>query len=105
MKRVYLAMMVIGTILPLYFFIGYFAEQGFDLLQFVRVHYANRATAGTTTDLLLSIVTAWVFSANENRRLGLRKQWLIIVATFLVGLSLALPLLLYLRETKAEAQR
>jgi hypothetical protein len=49
-------------------------------------------------DVLLSALALILFVAFEGRRLGLRRRWLPIAATCLVGVSLGLPLFLYQRQ-------
>jgi hypothetical protein len=47
---------------------------------------------GGNKDKLLNLIDS------DARRLGVRRWWLVLPAAFLVGLSLALPLYLYLRH-------
>ena len=43
-----------------------------------------------------------VFMRIENARLGIGRRWLPVLAVLLVGVSLALPLFLYMREARLE---
>jgi uncharacterized protein DUF2834 len=54
-------------------------------------------------DVLVSALVVFVFAYNERR--SLRLWWLPMVAVLAVGVSLGLPLLLYLRETEAQGTR
>ncbi|MBS4102657.1 DUF2834 domain-containing protein [Tsukamurella paurometabola] len=101
MRRFYLVMMVIGTVVPWACFGGFFAAEGLDLPLFATSLFANGAAAGFTADVLLSIVVFLAWSASDARRIGVRRWWLVIPATCLVGLSLSLPLYLYLRAGRA----
>jgi len=101
MRWFYLVMMVIGTVVPWVFFGGFFAAEGPDLPLFLASLFPNGAASGFTVDVLLSIVVFLVWSATDAQRTGVRRWWLVIPATCLVGLSLSLPLYLYLRETRA----
>ena len=105
MKRFYLFAMIIGAALPLYFFAAFFAEQGFDLTNFLNAALANKASTALVIDLLLSAVVAFVFVGRDGKRLGINKLWLVILGTCLIGLSFSLPLYLYFREGKAEARQ
>ena len=49
-------------------------------------------------DVLVSAIVLCVFASREGRRLGMRGLWLPVVAVFGVGVSLGLPLFLYLRQ-------
>ena len=53
-------------------------------------------------DVIVSSVVLWVLVAVEGRRAGVRHLWAPIVANFAVGVSLGLPLFLYLREARME---
>lgn len=101
MRWFYLVMMVIGTVVPWVFFGGFFAAEGLDLPLFLTSLFPNGAASGFTADVLLSIVVFLVWSSADAQRLDVRRWWLVIPATCLVGLSLSLPLYLYLRETRA----
>jgi hypothetical protein len=43
-----------------------------------------------------------VFTRIESARLAIRNRWLVVIAVLTVGVSLALPLFLYLRELELE---
>lgn len=104
MRWFYLVMMVIGTVVPWVFFGGFFSVEGFDLPLFLTSLFPNGAASGFTVDVLLSIVVFLVWSSTDALRVGVRRWWLVIPATCLVGLSLSLPLYLYLRETRADRE-
>ena len=50
----------------------------------------------------MSSVVLWVFVIREGRRLGLRHLWIPIAGNLTVGVSLGLPLFLYMREKQLE---
>lgn len=97
-KQVYLALAVVGTIVPWVFFIAFFAEHGLDLPFFVRSVFDNAAAAGFAADIIISIVVFLIWSWRDARARGIARWWLVLPATCLVGLSLSLPLYLYFRE-------
>lgn len=98
LRTFYLVMCVIGTVLPWYFFGSFFAVNGADVWAFVRGLFANGAAAGFSTDVLVSLVVFWVWSFSDAREKRIGLWWLTLPAGCLVGLSLALPLYLYLRS-------
>lgn len=98
LKRFYLVCAIIGAIVPWIFFTQFFIEQGFDIPLFVESLFANPVAAGFVVDLLISAVVFLVWSFSDAQKIGLGHWWVVLLATFLVGLSLALPLYLYLRE-------
>ena len=100
MKFLYLLLAVAGTVLPYAFFLQHFAAEGLSPGAFVSGLFANGVASGAAADLVLSSVVFWVwlFASGDGRRAGF-----LIPANLLVGLSLALPLWLYLRARDAEA--
>ena len=55
-------------------------------------------------DVIVSAVALLVFTRIESARLGIRRRWLVVIAVLTVGVSLALPLFLYLRELELEGK-
>ena len=104
MRTFYLVMAVLGTVVPWIFFGQFFAAHGFAPWSFVAGLFANGAAGGFVADVLISIVVFWVWSFADARRLGIGLWWLVLPAGCLVGLSLALPLYLYLREPHRSVQ-
>jgi hypothetical protein len=100
-KTVYLLFCIAGTILPYWQFVPWLTEHGFDSALFLENLFANRISAFFATDVFVSAAVVVVFIAFERSRLGM-KWWLPVVAILTVGVSLALPLLLYLREDETE---
>jgi len=52
--------------------------------------------------VIASAVVLIAFTRVEGKRVGIRNRWLVVVAVLTVGVSLALPLFLYLREVELE---
>jgi hypothetical protein len=97
-RHFYLFMAVLGTILPWILFAHFFRANGADIPGFVMALFPNGAAGGFSTDVLLSIIVFWLWSWRDAGERGVARWWLVLPASFLVGLSLALPLYLYLRE-------
>lgn len=91
-------MAIVGTAVPWLFFGSFFAQQGLDIALFLRSLFANGPAAGFSADVLISILVFWVWSWRDATRSHIAQWWLVLPASCLVGLSLALPLYLYLRE-------
>ena len=100
MKTLYLLLAVVGTLLPYAFFLEHFAAEGLAPAAFLGGMFAGPVASGAAADLVLSSVVFWVwlFASGEGRRAAY-----LIPANLLVGLSLALPLWLYLRAREADA--
>lgn len=102
MKKFYLLMCVLGTLFPLSFLVSWVAENGFqlDLLFSEIVNY--KISAFAWADVLVSALVLIGFIVYEAKRIGMQTWWLAILATCCVGVSLGLPLFLYMRERHLE---
>jgi hypothetical protein len=98
LRHVYLVLCVVGFLLPYSQFVPWVMEHGFKLSLFFHDLFANRIGAFFGMDVFVSAVVLVVFARTEGRRLNLRDRWLPVLAVLLVGVSLGLPLLLYLRQ-------
>ena len=103
-KTLYLWLCVVGTVLPLSQFIPFLRQHGLDARLFVEQLFANPVSGFFEWDVLVSSVVLWVLVAVEGRRSGTKHLWAPIVANLTVGVSLGLPLFLYLRESSLERQ-
>jgi hypothetical protein len=101
-SHVYLSLCVIGLVLPYSQFLPFVQEHGLDLRLIGEQLFANRISSFFGLDVIVSSVVLWIFVRVEGRRLAMRRRWLPLVALLTVGVSLALPLFLYLREARQE---
>jgi len=99
---VYLSLCVLGLLLPYSQFLPFLREHGLDLRLIGEQLFANRISSFFGLDVIVSSVVLWIFVRVEGRRLAMRRRWLPLVALLTVGVSLALPLFLYLREARQE---
>ena len=98
MRTVFLILAIIGTILPMYYFVSWFEEFGYDLGAMVEAWNVNDATTGLVYDLTVAAVTLLIWIIYETVT---TKRWLNLVAipaTFCIGVSCGLPLYLWLRS-------
>ena len=102
MKTLYLSLCVLGTALPYSQFIPFLREHGLDARLFLEQLFATRIGGFFGMDVIVSSVVLWVFVRAEGRRLGMRHLWAPIAANLAVGVSLGLPLFLYLRERRLQ---
>ena len=96
----YLALCILGTLLPCSQLFPFLKEHGLDVSLLVKDLFANRISAFFGLDVIVSSVVLWVFVSTEGRRRELKHLWVYIVCNLLVGVSLGLPLFLYMRERK-----
>jgi hypothetical protein len=102
-KYAYLGLCVVGTILPLAAFVRFLRTHGLDFGEFVGQLFGTPVSSFFGWDVIVSSLVLWAFVGVEGRRLGMGRLWAPIVANLLVGVSLGLPLFLYMRELRHEA--
>jgi len=101
-SHLYLALSVVGTLLPYSQLIPFLREHGLDLRLFFEQLFATRIGAFFGWDVIVSSVVLWVFVAVDGRRARIGNLWVPIAANLAVGVSLGLPLFLYMRERALE---
>ena len=103
LKTLYLLLCVLGAVLPYWQFTPWVAANGLQMPLLLRELFANRISAFFGIDVLVSSLVLLVFMRAEGTRLGIRRRWLPVLALITVGVSLALPLFLYMREIRLES--
>ena len=101
-KTIYLALCFAGALLPYWQFVPWVVQHGMNLPLFARELFANRISAFFGMDVSISAVVLILFMRVESARLNLRRRWLPLLAVLTVGVSLALPMFLYMRELRVE---
>lgn len=104
MQWLYLIAAILGAILPLSQLVPFLAAHGFDMPLFFRQLFQNNVSAFFGMDVIVSSLVLWLFAFSEGRRRGMRNLWLYVVCNLAVGVSLALPLFLFFRERKLNAE-
>jgi hypothetical protein len=102
-KHLYGALCVAGFLLPYAHFTPWLIENGFDVPALLRDLFANRVAGFFGLDVIVSAVVLIAFAAVEDRRLGVRLWPAVALAALAAGVSVGLPLFLYLRESKLDA--
>jgi len=103
-KNLYLLLAIMGFLVPYSQFVPWIMQNGLNMRLFFEQMFANRISAFFVADVLVSAVVVCMFAARELRDAG-AKRWLPLLAVLTVGVSLALPLLLYLREGRQPAAK
>jgi len=98
--HVYLLLCVLGTVLPFVALWPLLAADGPDLPLLSQRAVTDPVAAFFSADVLVSALVLLVLIATEGGRTGVRHRWLPVVATLAVGVSLGLPLFLYMRERR-----
>lgn len=99
MRRFYGILCVLGTILPYGAFVPWLTTHGLAPLLLIEQAFASPVSAFAWLDVIVSAVVLIAFIWAEGRRLAMRRLWLPTLATLTVGVSLALPLFLLMRES------
>jgi hypothetical protein len=103
LRHLYLVFCLLGLLLPCSQLIPWIIEHhGLNMPLFSRDLFANRISAFFALDIIVSAIVLLVFIQSEGRRLQMRLLWLPMLGTVFVGVSLGLPLFLYLRQSKLE---
>jgi Terpene cyclase DEP1 len=97
-RHAYLGLCVVGTLLPLSQFLPFLRQHGLNAHEFVSQLFATPVSAFFGLDVIVSSIVLWAFVAIEGRRAGMKHLWAPIAANLAVGVSLGLPLFLYMRE-------
>jgi hypothetical protein len=101
-KHLYLTLAIAGTVLPLWQFLPFLRDYGLNGSLFVSQLFATRVSAFFGLDVAVSALVLWVFVYVEGRRVPVPHRWTPVVGSIVVGVSLGLPLFLYLRERQLE---
>lgn len=97
MKAIYALLCLLGTVLPLSQFLPWVGEHGLMFPLMLQQIAADRLSAFAWLDVVVSGLALIVFVVAESRRIRMRHGWLALFG-LCVGVSLALPLFLLLRE-------
>jgi hypothetical protein len=103
-KNLYLVLCLLGTVLPYSMLIQFLRDHGLNMRLFFEQLFANPVSSFFGLDVIVSTICLWVFIYFEGRRMRVPHRWIPVVASLTVGLSLALPLFLYLREIRFPRQ-
>ena len=104
-KHVYLVLCVLGTVLPYWQLIPFLQQHGLDVRLLVEQLFSTPAGGFFGMDVIVSSLVLWVFLFTEGRSMRLRHLWAPMAASLAVGVSLGLPLFLYLREARLDRTR
>jgi hypothetical protein len=102
MRRLYLILAILGTIVPYVFFFQFLQVNGLNIPGFVSALFVNGAAGGVSADLFFSSFVFWLFMFMQFKKNG-PNPLLFIALNLTIGLSCALPAYLYAREGSGNA--
>jgi len=100
LKHLYLALCILGTVLPCAVFWPFLPTHGLNARVFLDQLFATPVSSFFGMDVVVSSLALWTFVLVEGRRRSMVRLWAPIVASLVVGVSLGLPLFLYMREVQ-----
>ena len=103
-KVIYLLLCVLGFVLPYSQLVPFILEHGLDIKLFFEQLLANKISGFFGMDVIVSSLVLWTLVFWEGTRLKMQNLWVYVVCNLLVGVSLGLPLFLFMRERQLEQQ-
>jgi hypothetical protein len=102
LRSIYLVLCVVGTVLPYAHLVSFLMEHGVDLPLFLEQLFVNHISSLFGIDFIISSIVLWLFIFQEGDRLQMRHLWIYVASNLTIGISLALPLFLLMRQRKLE---
>lgn len=103
LQATYLILWILGIVLPFSQFIPFLFAHGLDLNLFFEQLFTNRISRFFGMDVIVSILVLLTFVIWEGSRLKMNHLWIYLVSS-LLGVSCGLPLFLFMRQRKLEAE-
>lgn len=100
MRIIYLVLCVLGTVLPLSQLAPWLSANGLATGLLIQEAISPPVAAFAWWDVLISALVTLVLVFSEGRRLGMKHLWLPVLGLGTVGVSLALPMFLLMREQR-----
>ncbi|MEM8640724.1 MAG: DUF2834 domain-containing protein [Cyanobacteria bacterium P01_G01_bin.54] len=101
-KFFYLIAAILGTVIPWTPFLPFLIEYNFSPNSILDALYTDGATSGLSNDFFISCVVFAIFVIRDSKSLNIKYAWILIPAAPLIGLSMALPTYLLMRESSNE---
>ena len=102
-ERVLLALTVVGFVVPNVLLGVFIADEGLDVSGYFSLWTDSTPSTQLTLDLGIAALAFLAWAALEGPRARVRRWWLCIPATLLVGLCFGLPMFLLMRERALKA--
>ena len=100
LKHVYLILAIIGFVLPYSQFVLWVVENGLDFPLIIDQIVSSRISLTAWLDVTVTGIVLFVFIFTEKEKVS--HLWAVVLGTLTVGVSLGLPLYLFLREWARE---
>ena len=103
MKTIYALLTLIGVALPFSQFARWLIEHGFNFTLFFRQIIESPLAAFAWLDVVVTVIVIVLMVVNEGKKLKIKRLWIPIVASFLGGAAVGLPLFLYMKQCYLDA--
>ncbi len=103
LKTTFLLLCILGVLLPFSQFVPWVIENGLNIPLFFQELFSTKIGGFFGMDVIISAMVLFVFIFAEGKRLSIPNLWIPVVATLAIGVSLGLPLFLYLRQKRIES--
>lgn len=102
MKTIYALLTLIGIALPFSQFIRWLAEYGFNFSLFFRQIIESPLASFAWLDVVVTVIVIVVMIVNQGKIYKIKRLWIPILASFIGGASVGLPLFLYMQQCHLE---
>ncbi|WP_312393941.1 DUF2834 domain-containing protein [Chryseobacterium sp.] len=103
MKYIYFALAIIGAAVPLTKLISFINEYGLDFSLLLQQAFENHISAFGWLDVIITVVVITFMTADFGKRYKIKHLWIPILASFTVGASFGLPVLMLMYTLKKES--
>jgi Terpene cyclase DEP1 len=100
-----LVLAIVGFVVPNVFVGSFIADEGVDVGDYLSLATASTPSTQLLSDLVIAGLAFFIWAAIEGHRVGMRRWWVCIPASLLVGLCFGLPLFLFMRERAIRSAR
>lgn len=100
MKYIYFALALLGAIIPLTKLVAFVNEYGLDFSILLKQAFENHISAFGWLDVIITVVVITFMTADFGKRYRIKHLWIPIVASFTVGASFGLPVLMLMYTLK-----
>lgn len=102
MRKIYGLLTLVGIILPFSQFLLWLTEYGFNVSLFIDQIIANPLATFAWLDVIVTVIVIVVMVMNEGKNDKIKRLWIPIIASFVGGASVGLPLFLYMKQCHLE---
>ena len=101
--KLLLLLTIIGFVVPNVMLAVFFAEHPGDVGLYFENLFETLPAAQLVADLVIAFVAFTAWASWDGPRSGVRRWWVVVPASLLVGVCFAIPLYLFMRERAALA--